>query len=49
MGSTKGILDVFKNPKSLVEIPKAWKQALESSEEATAWYPANVSCQVCLR
>lgn len=46
MGSIKGILDPFRSPKPLVDIPKAWKQALESSPEATAWYPAHVSCQV---
>ena len=46
MGSIKCILDPFRSPKALVDIPKAWKQALESSPEATAWYPAHVSCQV---
>ncbi len=47
MGSIRDILDAFRELESLVDIPKAWKEALDNSHKPTAWYPAHVSCQVC--
>ena len=47
MGSIYDIMDAFRSHKGLIDIPDAWKRSLEESPEASCWYPAHISCQVC--
>ncbi len=48
LGDIKEVLNAFRSFKTLIEIPKAWRQALESSPGGSCWYPAHISCQVCI-
>ncbi len=47
MGSIYDIMDAFRTVRPLIDIPDAWRMCFAETPEASCWYPAHISCQVC--